>query len=380
MLQDKRDIWLVPLCIFIVYIVWGTTYLGNAWGVKVIPPFMFSGIRFLVAGSVLLLISSFFSPIEITWKQFKNLAFAGLLLFGVGNGLVTWALQYVDSGITALVISLEPLVVALMLWGYKKQKPQNNTWIGIGLGIFGMALLVGQPRFVSSWEWIIGFSFIFMAMLAWGYISIWIASADLPKSVFQSASLQMILGGLMLLASSFGMQEIQNFDWSKNLRFISYAVWWIKQSIIQSLNENSRMIRLPVNVVQDLQKAKKESQKNNTELDSRFTSLPKVIDLDMNINEEGDTLVDLIENTNAVQPDEGFNTAEMLKEKLRDIMKILDERERLIVEDYFGLSGTPRTLEDIGQDFNLTKERVRQIKEKALRKLRNESSVLFDYL
>ena len=83
MLQDKRDIWLVPLCIFIVYIVWGTTYLGNAWGVKVIPPFMFSGIRFLVAGSVLLLISSFFSPIEITWKQFKNLAFAGLLLFGV---------------------------------------------------------------------------------------------------------------------------------------------------------------------------------------------------------------------------------------------------------------------------------------------------------
>lgn len=140
------------------------------------------------------------------------------------------------------------------------------------------------------------------------------------------------------------------------------------------------MIRLPVNVVQDLQKAKKESQKNNTELDGRFTSLPKVIDLDMNINEEGDTLVDLIENKNAVQPDEGFDTAEMLKEKLRDIMKVLDERERLIVEDYFGLSGTPRTLEDIGQDFNLTKERVRQIKEKALRKLRNESSVLFDYL
>ena len=190
----------------------------------------------------------------------------------------------------------------------------------------------------------------------------------------------MELGDLIAEGNLGLMKAIKNFDWTKKLRFISYAVWWIKQSIIQSLNENSRMIRLPVNVVQDLQKAKKESQKNNTELDSRFTSLPKVIDLDMNINEEGDTLVDLIENTNAVQPDEGFNTAEMLKEKLRDIMKILDERERLIVEDYFGLSGTPRTLEDMGQDFNLTKERVRQIKEKALRKLRNESSVLFDYL
>lgn len=214
MAENKRDIWLIPVCIFIVYIVWGTTYLANAWGVKVIPPFLFAAVRFLVAGSVLLLISSFFSPIKISWNQFKNLAFAGLFLFGIGNGLVTWALQHVDSGITALVISLEPLVVAMMLWYFKKQKPQINTWLGIALGICGMALLVGQPRFVSSWEWIIGFSFIFIAMLAWGYISIWIASADLPKSVFQSASVQMILGGFMLLASSFGMQEVQNFDWS----------------------------------------------------------------------------------------------------------------------------------------------------------------------
>ena len=100
----------------------------------------------------------------------------------------------------------------------------------------------------------------------------------------------------------------------------------------------------------------------------------------MNINEDGDTLVDLIENLNAVQPDEGFDPAEMLKMKMREIMSILDERERLIIEDYFGMSGTPRTLEDIGTDFSLTKERVRQIKEKALRKLRNESSGLFDYM
>ena len=61
-------------------------------------------------------------------------------------------------------------------------------------------------------------------------------------------------------------------------------------------------------------------------------------------------------------------------------MDVLDDREKVIVEDYFGLSGTPRTLEDIGSDFNLTKERVRQVKQKALRKLRNESTELFDYL
>jgi RNA polymerase primary sigma factor len=135
-----------------------------------------------------------------------------------------------------------------------------------------------------------------------------------------------------------------------------------------------------VNVVQDLQRAKKEVAKTDGQLDERFTSLPKTIGLDMNINEDGDTLIDLIENTNAVMPDESFATDGILKEKLLDIMKILDERERVIIEDYFGISGSPRTLEEIGKDFSLTKERVRQIKEKALRKLRNESSNLFDYI
>lgn len=188
------------------------------------------------------------------------------------------------------------------------------------------------------------------------------------------------LGDLIAEGNLGLMKAIKNFDWTKKLRFISYAVWWIKQSIIQSLNENSRTIRLPVNVVQEMHRAKKEAQKTNKELDEKFTTLPKVIDLDMNINEEGDTLVDLIENKNAVQPDEGFNTADLLKAKMVEIMDVLDEREKSIIMDYFGMTGVPRTLEDIGTDFSLTKERVRQIKEKALRKLRNESSELFDYL
>jgi RNA polymerase primary sigma factor len=176
------------------------------------------------------------------------------------------------------------------------------------------------------------------------------------------------------------LKAIQNFDWSKNLRFISYAVWWVKQSILQSLNDNARTIRLPVNVVQDLQRAKKEVESKGGKLDERFELLPSIIDLDMNINEEGDTLVDIIKNEDADMPDAVFNNKDVLKTELVGLLDILDEREKTIILDYFGLSGTPRTLEDIGSDFNLTKERVRQIKEKALRKLRNESSVLFDYM
>ena len=176
------------------------------------------------------------------------------------------------------------------------------------------------------------------------------------------------------------MKAIKNFDWTRDLRFISYAVWWIKQSILQSLNENSRTIRLPVNVVQDLQRAKKEIQKTNGELDMKYTMLPKTTGLDNHINEEGDTLIDLIENEDSTMPDASFNNEDALKIKLNSIMNTLDDREKIIIKEYFGMDGTPKTLEEIGGDFNLTKERVRQIKEKALRKLRNESSTLFDYL
>lgn len=176
------------------------------------------------------------------------------------------------------------------------------------------------------------------------------------------------------------MKAIKNFDWHKDLRFISYAVWWIKQSILQSLNENARTIRLPTNVVQDLQKAKKELEKKGGDLDIRFSSLPSMIDLDQDINSEGDSIFDVIKNDNAEMPDDSFNTQDILKTKLLGLLTCLDERERVIVEDYFGLNGTSRTLEDIGEDFNLTKERVRQIKEKSLRKLRNISNDLFEWL
>jgi RNA polymerase primary sigma factor len=176
------------------------------------------------------------------------------------------------------------------------------------------------------------------------------------------------------------LKAVDKFDWTQQLRFISYAVWWIRQAILQSLNENSRTIRLPVNVVQDLQKAKKEVENNGQDLPDKFASLPYTINYDAPLNEEGDTLLDVLRNPDAPMPDAIFDTKEMLKEKLFNILNILDERERIIVEDYFGLSGQPRTLEEIGNDFQLTKERVRQIKEKALRKLRNECGELFEYL
>jgi RNA polymerase primary sigma factor len=176
------------------------------------------------------------------------------------------------------------------------------------------------------------------------------------------------------------MKAIENFDWSKRLRFISYAVWWVRQSILQSLNENARTIRLPVNVVQELQRAKKDLEKAGVELPDKFVNLPYTVNLDNPLNEDGDTLLDVLNNPNAELADANLSTEDTLKKKLLSMLDVLDEREKVIIQDYFGLSGSTRTLEDIGNDFDLTKERVRQIKEKALRKLRNETSILFDYL
>jgi RNA polymerase primary sigma factor len=133
-------------------------------------------------------------------------------------------------------------------------------------------------------------------------------------------------------------------------------------------------------VVQEMFKEKKSIDRNGGELSDKFANLPSIVNLDKEINDEGDTLLDMISDQNTIMPDEVFNSKDVLKEKLNGIMNVLDERERAIVEDYFGLSGQTRTLEDIGNDFNLTKERVRQIKEKALRKLRNESTELFEYM
>jgi RNA polymerase primary sigma factor len=176
------------------------------------------------------------------------------------------------------------------------------------------------------------------------------------------------------------MKAIKNFDWNKDLRFISYAVWWVKQSILQSLNDNARTIRLPVNVVQDLHRAKREAESTGNKLEDKFQNLPSMIDLDMGINDEGDTLIDIIKNDDAEMPDQVFNNKDLLRIKLLSTLENLTEREKAIIEDYFGLSGTPRTLEDIGSDFNLTKERVRQIKQNALRKLRDNSTELFDHM
>jgi len=176
------------------------------------------------------------------------------------------------------------------------------------------------------------------------------------------------------------LKAINNFDWNKGFRFISYAVWWVRQSILQCLNENARTIRLPVNIIQEIQREKKKVTNEIENISTKLALLPSTINYDRPINEEGDTLIDLIENKDAENPEDIFNDEFNLKTELFKLMSGLDEREKNIIKDYYGLLETPMTLQEIGDGLGLTKERVRQIKEKALRKLRNDSYQLLEYL
>lgn len=185
------------------------------------------------------------------------------------------------------------------------------------------------------------------------------------------------------------IKAAKKFDHTRGFRFISYAVWWIKQSILQCLSENSRTVRLPVNITNQLSKVKKEiasfeqhHHRKPTQLDMDLSVLnhPTCGSLNEKINEDGDEVLDLIEDDSFERPDADFYSDEILRNNIDNTLGVLSEREKNIIYMYFGIDGSPMTLEQIGQEYSLTKERIRQIKEKSLRKLRSNADNLFEFI
>ena len=190
------------------------------------------------------------------------------------------------------------------------------------------------------------------------------------------------------------IKAAQRFDETRGFKFISYAVWWIRQSILQALAEQSRIVRLPLNRVGSLNKISKtfseieqkyEREPSPDELaDVLDVTTAEVVDtmkisgrhVSMDapfVQGEENSLLDVLENDTEETPDSGLMNDSLRKEVQR-ALSTLTQREADVITLYFGLNGEhSMTLEEIGEKFNLTRERVRQIKEKAIRRLRHTS-------
>ncbi|MEW5842135.1 MAG: sigma-70 family RNA polymerase sigma factor [Bacteroidota bacterium] len=190
------------------------------------------------------------------------------------------------------------------------------------------------------------------------------------------------------------IKAAKRFDETRGFKFISYAVWWIRQSILQALAEQSRIVRLPLNRVGALNKIGKAYSNLEQEFEREPNAHELAQELDMDISEVSDTLkisgrhvsmdapfttgeenrlLDILENEEQPSPDYTL-MSESLKSEIERALSTLSEREAEVIKLYFGLNKEHSlTLEEIGEKFNLTRERVRQIKEKAIRRLRHAS-------
>ncbi|HNX20893.1 MAG TPA: RNA polymerase sigma factor RpoD/SigA [Bacteroidales bacterium] len=190
------------------------------------------------------------------------------------------------------------------------------------------------------------------------------------------------------------MKAAQRFDETRGFKFISYAVWWIRQSILQALAEQSRIVRLPLNKIGTINKIAKAYSQLEQELQrepkaeevARFLDITEAevkdslrnasrhISMDASLNQDEDNnMYDVLKSEDTPTPDKGL-LYESLKLEINRLISTLPQREADVVKLYFGLdSKHPLTLEEIGEKFDLTRERVRQIKEKAIRRLKHTS-------
>ncbi|HQB27619.1 MAG TPA: RNA polymerase sigma factor RpoD/SigA [Paludibacter sp.] len=199
------------------------------------------------------------------------------------------------------------------------------------------------------------------------------------------------------------IKAAEKFDETRGFKFISYAVWWIRQSILQALAEQSRIVRLPLNQVGSLNKINKAFAKFEQEFErkpspqelaerldipvEKITDTMKVsgrhISVDAPFVEgEDNSLLDVMINDDSPDADRSLINESLSQEIERVLVHALSERERDIIKKFFGLGVPEMTLEEIGDEFGLTRERVRQIKEKAIRKLKphSKSKLLKSYL
>jgi len=185
---------LIVIALLVVYIVWGTTYLGIRIALESFPPYLLMGIRFVIAGSSLFGVALIRHAPLPTLRQWRNSAIFGALLLVVGMGGVAAAEGTVSSGLAATMVAVAPVWAMLfsLLWG---GRPRRVEWIGVGLGILGVALLSLEGNLRANPT---GLILLLLSSLCWSLGSVWSKHLDLPKGVMGTAA-EFLAGGTLLL-------------------------------------------------------------------------------------------------------------------------------------------------------------------------------------
>ena len=212
-LNKKTLIWIALIA---VYLIWGSTYLAIRYVVETIPPFIGMSMRFISAGVVLYIWRIFKGDSVPTRRQWRDTGIIGLLLLVGGNGIVSWAEQFVPSGIAALLISTMPIwMVIIESLRRGGEKPKVKTVIGLILGFSGVALMIGPGELSNEIGKLhpLGLIALPTAALLWSLGSVYSKSADLPSSSLMTTSAEMLIGsaGLFLVGTLRGEWSIFNF-------------------------------------------------------------------------------------------------------------------------------------------------------------------------
>lgn len=192
----------IALALLAVYVIWGSTYLGIKVALEGFPPFLMAGVRFFIAGGGLFLFLLLRGAPLPNRRQWGGAALVGCLLLVGGNGSVTFAEQWVESGLAAVWIATTPIWVALFS-GFLGRWPNRLEWLGLALGVVGVGLLNLEGNFAAN---PIGVLALTIATASWAFGSVWSRKLQLPAGMMSSAA-EMLVGGVVLLLLSFSTGE-----------------------------------------------------------------------------------------------------------------------------------------------------------------------------
>lgn len=224
--RDRIPKWIIILMFVGLYSTWSTTYLAIYYMVKTIPPYMSSGLRFLVAGALLYTFARFRNKEKLSLSHWKSALITGGLVIWLGNGSVVWGEKYISSSLAALLIATVPLWIVLFNWLlFGGGRPGAIEMAGVVLGFIGVALLIIFTRHIGGEGYnLLGIAIVLAASISWATGSLYSRYSDTPSSPLLAVSTQMLAGGALMFLASFFVGEWKSFDPS-SVSMVSVLSW-----------------------------------------------------------------------------------------------------------------------------------------------------------